>query len=111
MKEYSLGSLVRASIVGAVLGGGIGFSLGILLAPEEGQKVRRRLAYQLEHLSNQLGVLVDQLTTSEAPGDARVRGDALIANAKSKAQKIQDEIDALMGEARRQGPSGTTPVN
>lgn len=111
MKEYSLGSLVRAGVFGTLVGGSIGFVLGILLAPEEGQKVRRRLAYQLEHLSDQLGEFVDQLTHPGQPGDARVEGDAVVADARSKARKIQEDIDALMGEARRHGPSGNMPMN
>ena len=111
MKEYSLGSLVRAGVFGTLLGGGVGFVLGILLAPEEGQKVRRRLAYQLEHLSDQLGEFVDQLTQSDQPGDARVDGDAVVADARSRARKIQEDIEALMGEARRHGPDGNMPMN
>ena len=111
MKEYSMGSLIRAGIAGVLLGGGIGFSLGILLAPEEGQKVRRRLAYQLERLSKQVGEFVDQIAHSEEHGNARIDADALVADAKSKARQIQDDIDALMGEMRRHGPTGDMPMN
>lgn len=111
MKEYSLGSLVRAGFFGAVLGGGVGFALGILLAPEEGQQVRRRLAYQLEHLSGRVGDLIDQIARTGEPGDARAAGDALVADARSRARAIQDDIDALMGEARRHGPADDMPMN
>ena len=111
MKDHSMGSLVRAGIVGTLLGGGVGFVLGILLAPEEGQKVRRRLAYQLEHLSDQLGEFVDQLTNPDQPNDARVDADNLVADARTRARKIQEDIDALMGEARRHGPNGDMPMN
>ncbi len=111
MKDHSMGSLVRAGIVGTLLGGGVGFVLGILLAPEEGQKVRRRLAYQLEHLSDQLGEFVDQLTNPDQPSDARVDADNLVADARTRARKIQEDIDALMGEARRHGPNGDMPMN
>jgi len=111
MKDHSMGSLVRAGIVGTLLGGGVGFVLGILLAPEEGQKIRRRLAYQLEHLSDQLGEFVDQLTNPDQPNDARVDADNLVADARTRARKIQEDIDALMGEARRHGPNGDMPMN
>lgn len=106
-----MGSIVRAGIVGTLLGGGVGFVLGILLAPEEGQKVRRRLAYQLENLSDQLGEFVDQLTNPDQPNDARVDADNLVADARTRARKIQEDIDALMGEARRNGPGGDMPMN
>jgi hypothetical protein len=68
--------------------------------------MRRRLAYQLEHLSDQLGSLVDHLVSPEVRGDARQRGDAVIADARSKAKRIHDEIDALMHEVRSHGTPG-----
>ena len=111
MKENSMGSLIRAGAIGALLGSAAGFALGILLAPEEGQKIRRRLAYQLENLADQINTFVDNIVHPEEPGDARVEGDALVADARSKARKIQDDIDALMGEVRRQGPAGDIPAN
>ena len=43
MKKYDLGDLIRSGVWGAILGSAAGFALGILLAPEEGQKIRRRL--------------------------------------------------------------------
>ena len=112
MKDHSMGSLVRAGIVGTLLGGGVGFVLGILLAPEEGQKVRRRLAYQLEHLSDQLGRVCGSIDKPRCqPNDARVDADNLVADARTRARKIQEDIDALMGEARRHGPNGDMPMN
>ena len=110
MKESNVGSMIRAGAMGALLGGAAGFALGILLAPEEGQKIRRRLAYQLENLAEQVNGFIDNIVHPEEPGDARVQGDALVADVRTKAQKIQDDIDALMGEVRR-GPTGEMPTN
>lgn len=104
MKEYTIGSVVRASVWGVLIGGVTGFALGLLLAPEEGRKIRRRVAYQLEHLADQVGVLVDQVVTPEATNEARRTGDALVADAREKAQRIRDDIDALLGEVRRGMP-------
>lgn len=111
MKEYTAGSLVRAGILGALLGGVTGFALGLLLAPEEGKKIRRRLAYQLESLADQVNTFVENVVHPEGPGDARQKGDAIVADARNRAQQIQDDIDALMGEARRQGSSGNPTAN
>jgi gas vesicle protein len=111
MKEYTTGSIVRAGLLGALIGGATGFALGILLAPEEGQKIRRRLAYQLENLAVQVNTFVANVVHPEMPGDARQKGDAIVADARTRAQRIQDDIDALMGEVRRQGPSGTAAAN
>ena len=111
MKAYSTGSLIRAGALGALLGGVVGFGLGILLAPEEGQKVRRRLVFQLENLADQVNKFVDQIVHPEQPGDARIRGDALVADVRSRARKIQDDMEALMGEVRRPGRAGEVSTN
>ncbi len=104
MKDYSLGSLVRAGAWGMMVGGLAGFTVGLLLAPEEGQKLRRRVAYQLEHLADQLGAFVDQLSKPEEGSEARRTGDQLVEDAREKAERIREDIDALLGEVR----SGTT---
>lgn len=111
MKEYTVGSLVRAGIWGAVIGGATGFALGLLLAPEEGQKIRRRVAYQLENLADQINGFVENVVHPEVRGDARQKGDAIVADARNRAQRIQDDIDALMGEVRKHGPSGAAATN
>lgn len=110
MKEYSVGRLARVGAWGVLLGGAAGFALGMLLAPEEGRKLRRKLAFQLENVADQVGTMVDQLLSPEAAGEARRRGDALVADARQKAQRIRDDIDSLLGEVRqRRTPSASTP--
>jgi gas vesicle protein len=104
MKDYTFGSIVRASFWGMLVGGVTGFALGLLLAPEEGRKIRRRVAYQLEHLADQFGTLMDQVVSPEASSEARQRGDALVADAQEKARRIRADIDALLGEVRRGAP-------
>ena len=108
MKSYSLGSVVRAGSWGVVLGGTAGFLLGMLLAPEEGQKIRRRLVYQLEHLTVELSDFVDRVLRPQETGEARRTGDALVADARAQAQRIRDEIDALLGEMRKHGATAPT---
>jgi gas vesicle protein len=92
-----------------LLGGAVGFGLGLLIAPEEGKKMRRRMAYQLEHLANQLGALVDQVAHPEDSSEARRTGDMLVADAREKAQQIRDDIDALLGEVRGSASSKSSP--
>ncbi len=100
MKENGIGRSIRAGAWGVLLGGAAGFALGVLLAPEEGQKIRRRLVYQLENLSDQVGQFVDQMLRPEAGNDARRRGDAVVADARERAERIRNDIDALLGEVR-----------
>ncbi|MEX0747989.1 MAG: YtxH domain-containing protein [Rhodothermales bacterium] len=109
MKDYTLGSVIRASVWGMLLGGAVGFGLGLLIAPEEGKKMRRRMAYQLEHLADQLGALVDQVAHPEDSSEARRTGDMLVADAREKAQQIRDDIDALLGEVRGSASSKPSP--
>ncbi|HET6567476.1 MAG TPA: YtxH domain-containing protein [Rhodothermales bacterium] len=105
MKEYSLGNVIRAGALGALLGGAAGFTLGIVLAPERGQQLRRRMAYRLEHLGEQLGAFLEQAISPEVDTEARRSGDAVVEDARTRAQHIRNDIDALIGEIRRQAPS------
>lgn len=105
MKEYSLGSILRALGWGVLLGGGAGFVLGLMLAPEEGRKLRRRLSYRLENLGKTVGDFADQVLNPEAESEARRTGDALVADARMRAQRIRSDIDTLLGEVRQLGSS------
>ncbi|MCH8276462.1 MAG: YtxH domain-containing protein [Bacteroidetes bacterium] len=100
MKEQSKGHAFRAGTWGAILGGAVGFALGLLLAPEEGRKIRRKLAYQLDHISDQVAVLIEKTLNPESESEARREGDALVADAQEKAERIRGDIDALLGEMR-----------
>ena len=105
MKEYTVGSVIRALSWGVLLGGVAGFALGMLLAPEKGSRLRRRFSYRLESLGKQVSDLADQVLNPEAESDARRTGDALVADARVRAQRIRSDIDALLGEVRQHGPS------
>ena len=105
MKEYSVGSVIRALSWGVLLGGAAGFALGLLLAPEEGSKLRRRFSYRLESLGKQVGDLADQVLNPEVESAARQNSAAVVADARERAQRIRSDIDALLGEVRQPGPS------
>ncbi|GMQ81845.1 MAG: hypothetical protein BMS9Abin05_1282 [Rhodothermia bacterium] len=100
MKDRSAGRSFRAGTWGAVLGGIAGFGLGLLLAPEEGRRLRRKLAYQLDHISEQVADLIEKTLSPESEGEARRDGKALVDDAQEKAEKIRTDIDALLGEMR-----------
>ncbi len=104
MKRYTAGSVFRAGVWGTILGGTVGFALGMLVAPEDGKKIRRRLAYQLEHLSQQVGGYVDHLTNPTEQSEAKQRADALVADARQRADQIRQDIDALIGEVKHGQP-------
>lgn len=100
MKDRSTGHTFRAGTWGAIVGGAVGFALGLLLAPEEGRRLRRKLAYQLDHLSEQVADLIEKMITPESEGEARRDGKALVDDAQEKAEKIRSDIDTLLGEMR-----------
>lgn len=96
--------IVTASIWGTVTGGLVGFGLGLLLAPDEGQQMRRRLAYLLDRWTRQVADMVDELRDGNEPSDARQRGLALVEDARQRAEQLLQEADALMEEVRRERP-------
>ena len=100
MKNRSDGSSFRAGTWGAILGAAAGFTVGLLLAPEEGTKIRRKIAYQLDNLSEQIADLIEKSLSPEEEGDARKDGRALVNEAQEKAERIRDDIDSLLGEIR-----------
>ena len=104
MKENSLGRMVRAMGWGVLLGGTAGFMLGMLVAPEEGTKLRRKLRYRLESLGTQVSDFADQVLNPEEESEARRTGDALVADARVRAQRIRRDIDALLGEVQQHDP-------
>lgn len=105
MKDTIDNRITRVGLWSALAGGVAGFALGLLLAPERGQKARRRLAYQLEHLTEQVATWVQQVLDAKVESEARRTGDALVADAQARADHIRNDIDALLKELREQSTS------
>jgi gas vesicle protein len=99
--KKSIGT-THAAVLSAMAGGAVGFALGLLLAPQRGQKARRRLAYQLETLADQTSRLVQGLFGPDATSDARRTSDALVADAQARADHIRNDIETLLNEIRTQ---------
>lgn len=97
--------VLLASVWGTISGGLVGFGLGMLLAPDEGQQMRRRLAYLLDRWSGQVSVMVERLRTEDSESDARASAAAIVDDARQQAEKLLQEADDLMNEVRR-GHSG-----
>ncbi len=90
--------------MGVAVGGAAGFLTGIVLAPEKGQMFRRRLVYRLEHLAEKVTAYVDQVVSPQQVSEARRSGDQVVAEAQQRAKSIREDIDALLGEIRRNAP-------
>lgn len=88
---------LRAGLIGVLAGGTLGLATGLLVAPQKGQKVRRRLIYQFENAALRAGLYVEDFLRSSPDGsDARRTGDALVEDAETRAELIREDIDALL---------------
>lgn len=88
-----------------LVGGASGFALGVLLAPEEGRQVRRRVAYLLEHWAEDLAGVLEHFDRNSESSEARSRGSSLVENAREQAAQLLNEADALIKEARKRRAS------
>ncbi len=101
MKNYSLGSIIRATGWGVLLGGCAGLAAGLLVAPEDGRRMRRRISYRLESLGKRFNEVFGQVMTPGMDGSARRHGNELVADACKRAQVIRSEIDEVLGQFRQ----------
>lgn len=106
MSDNGFGRSARAWTWGILIGGAVGFGLGLITAPEEGRRVRRKLAYQLDHLGGRVAELLEELLNEDRASEARKAGKALVADAEEKANQIRADIDNLIGEMRDHRKAG-----
>ncbi len=95
-KNNSLSEITRALGWGLLMGGGVGFALGLLLAPEEGSQMRRRVKFHLEELAKQVGNLAENIKTSTENATAKSEGEAVVAKANEQAQQINTEMEEII---------------
>lgn len=103
MKQDNLTSAARALGVGALIGASAGFALGLLLAPEEGSQLRRRISYHLEGVRKQLREILAESLGQEIENEARRNGQALVTEVHERAQEISEKIDAVLGDVKGRG--------
>ncbi|MDE2996939.1 MAG: YtxH domain-containing protein, partial [Bacteroidota bacterium] len=60
MKDNSVGKALKTGTMGLLMGAAAGFALGVLFAPQEGKRLRRKLAYQLDNLGGTVADFIDQ---------------------------------------------------
>lgn len=96
MSNESFSGIARAAAWGVILGGGIGFAMGMLLAPEEGQKLRRRLGFQAERISQEIGRLLYDGSGGQESSPGRERAESVVAEVEERAERLQNEMDELL---------------
>jgi gas vesicle protein len=95
-------SPLRRTLWSALAGGAVGFTIGWLTAPHQGGPMRRRVAYRLDRLARRLARFLRELAAASVESEARRNRDALVADARARADHIRDDIEALLDELRRQ---------
>ncbi|OGU11935.1 MAG: hypothetical protein A2X61_13515 [Ignavibacteria bacterium GWB2_35_12] len=105
-KDSDSGSFTRGLFLGAILGGLVGAVTALLLAPKSGAELRKDLAEKSAELYDKA---TDMLQTVEANvGDAvhtavnegKVRAQNIVQSAKSQAEELMSNADAVLKEAR-----------
>ena len=109
MENTSQDRSVQIGVWSALAGGALGFTLGMMFAPQRGPDTRRRLAYQLERLAAQTEEVLRHFLESGPRRSTDRSGEELVADAQAQADHIRDDIDALLEELRKQ--SAASPDN
>ena len=107
MEKKSRNRATQIGIWSALAGGALGFTLGMLFAPQRGPDTRRRLAYQLERLASETEDFLRRLAQSSLEGTPSQTGDEVVADAEARANHIRDDIDALLEELREQSAASS----
>ncbi|NBB86702.1 MAG: YtxH domain-containing protein [Bacteroidetes bacterium] len=107
MKEYTAKDLLQTALWAGAVGSISGFILGLLVAPFEGEKMRRSISYRLEQWGGDVVRLSDRLQPPGTTTEGRGTSEALVADAEERAERIRADIDAILGRMREREASSS----
>lgn len=86
--------IVSAALVGAVI--------GMLCAPDQGDKTRKKIRKKTNHLASEL---IDALEKSKSKAQGKVeelkeKGESYINKVKSKGSDLADDVSALKDDVK-----------
>ncbi|MFY0689021.1 MAG: YtxH domain-containing protein [Cyclobacteriaceae bacterium] len=98
MSNNSGGSFF-AFLFGMIAGG----IIGLLYAPEKGSSTRDKLSFLLDKYRKQLeDILADVVEGKNlVENEAKVEGERIISDAKSKAEELLDDVNGLINQIKK----------